>query len=304
MGLYGPDVPASPDYARANREGVSANLEALGPQKQVEAAARLGTKVTYTDPFDNQEKTLDFTGFGDLDQARDMLPFIAESADAVAKAQLETSQKYGVDFIEQRLKELKASDPVGFQAREEMGDRVLNELRLGSKLDDEQQREVTQAERAAQAARGNIWGSGNAAAEAMSVGDAGFRIKQQRLANAAAFLQGSTPVAQFGQISGAQAGASPFTPLNVQRGLGVDPNAGYQAANFDLRNYTNELKWWDLKRSTSTGQRILDGINGAVAGYAGGGGGGGGGGVGVAGPWGAVIGGVSQGMGHKTPTWL
>ena len=229
--------PPTPDYAAANKEGIYTDIETLEARKKTEAGAKLGTKVTYTDPRTGEEKTVDFTGLGDIDQARALLPFIGESADAVSKATLESQQKYGLDFVDQRLAELERSDPIGVQTRKEMGESILEELRQGSALTDEQRTQVTQAERAAQAARGNVFGSAPAAAEAMAVGDAGFRMKQQRLANAAAFLSGSTPVAQFGQISGAQAGASPFTPVAVQQGVGLNPNAGQSGANFAQQTY-------------------------------------------------------------------
>lgn len=260
-----PDPPPAPDLGAANREGVSASLDALGPSKKLEAAAKLGTKVTYTDPFTGKEKTVDFTGTGDVDQARALLPFIGESADAVAKSQLEVQQKYGLDFVDQRLAELERSDPIGVQTRKEMGESILDELRQGSALTDEQRTQVTQAERAAQAARGNVFGSAPAAAEAMAVGDAGFRMKQQRLANAAAFLSGSTPVAQFGQISGAQAGASPFNPVAVQQGMTVNPNAGLQGQQFALNNYGNKFKAWEASSQGGIGNMLMGTLAGAAS---------------------------------------
>tara|TARA_S200002703_G_scaffold159632_1_gene173820 strand:- start:2879 stop:3751 length:873 start_codon:yes stop_codon:yes gene_type:complete len=264
--------PETPDYAGATREGVYTQFELLPDQKMIEAAARLGTKVTYTDPRTGEEKVADFSGFGDIDQARALLPFVGESADAIASSQLETQQKYGLDFVDQRLKELERSDPIGFQMRKEMGQEIMSQLQDGSDLTDEQRSQVTQSERAAQSARGNIFGSGPAAAEAMSVGNAGFRLQQQRLANAASFISGSTPVAQFGQISGAQAGASPFTPVGVGQGIGVNPSAGAQGANFALQNYGNQLNQWKAQQSTGGFGSILAGAltKGAVGGLVGG----------------------------------
>ena len=199
-----------------------------------------------------------------MDQARALLPFIGESADAVAKSQLEVQQKYGLDFVDQRLAELERSDPIGFQARKEMGESILDELRQGSALTDEQRTQVTQAERAAQAARGNVFGSAPAAAEAMAVGDAGFRMKQQRLANAAAFLSGSTPVAQFGQISGAQAGASPFNPVAVQQGMTVNPNAGLQGQQFAQQSYGTQANIFSTQARTNPFNSLASGFLGTV----------------------------------------
>lgn len=224
-----PDTPDAPDYAEANREGIAMDISTLPLRKMIESAARTGTKVTYVDPADGQEKTVDFKGFSDLDQSKAFVDWGIESADKVAAAQLELSKKYGVAQVEQRLKELKTADPTGFATREEMGRKVLEELKLGSKLTPEMEGQVTEAERAGQAARGNMLGSSSAAAEAMEVGNAGFRMWQQRLANASSFLSGTTPTAQFQGIAGAQQGAVGWNPQPVVGGVGINNNAGQQA---------------------------------------------------------------------------
>ena len=124
-----------------------------------------------------------------------------------------------------------------------LGESAKEDLARGTELSPDMARQVTQQERAAQAARGNIYGSAPAAAEAMSLGDAGFRMRQQRLANAASFLSGTTPVAQFGQISGAQAGASPFNPMGIQSGIGVNPNAGAQGQQWAMNAYNTQMNY-------------------------------------------------------------
>ena len=43
-------APPPPDYAAANREGVLTGVELLPLQKQIEAAAKMGTKISYKDP--------------------------------------------------------------------------------------------------------------------------------------------------------------------------------------------------------------------------------------------------------------
>jgi hypothetical protein len=63
------------------------------------------------------------------------------------------------------------------------------------------------------------------------------------LANAASFLSGSTPVAQFGQISGAQQGASPFNPMGIQSGIGVNPNAGAQGQQYAMNTYNQKMNY-------------------------------------------------------------
>tara|TARA_Y100001973_G_C5147642_1_gene306297 strand:- start:706 stop:1236 length:531 start_codon:yes stop_codon:yes gene_type:complete len=121
-----------------------------------------------------------------------------------------------------------------------LGEEAKKDLEAGYGLGDELRQEVTQAVRGAQAARGNIMGDANAAAEAFAVGDAAIRLRQQRLANAASFLSGITPVAQFGAISGAQQGAAGFNPMGIQQGIGVNPNSMQIGATFAQQSYKQE----------------------------------------------------------------
>jgi len=241
MGMYSADPPDPPDYAAATREGVEADIDSLPLRKLIESAARQGTKVTYTD-MDGKEKTVDFTGFGDIDESRKELDFAEESADRMAKSALNLQQKYGTDFVMQRLKELELSDPQFRKVRDALGKAALEDVELGYKLAPGMRDEVQQATRAAQFARGNVFGAAPAAEEAFEVGNAAFRLRQQRLANAASYLSGTTPVAQFGQIAGAQQGASPFQPMGIRSGIGLDPNAGARSLGLAQGVYNNQFQ--------------------------------------------------------------
>jgi hypothetical protein len=251
MGFYSPDMPDAPSIAGANEAGVWADLETLGVRKLIANASKFGKSVDIKVPvFDKDGKktgskdvTYDFKGYSDADTTRADMEFGGEAADFMAKTMLDVQQRYGKDFVKQRLEELKAADPTGYEVREMLGESAKADLARGTELSPEMARQVTQQERAAQSARGNIYGSAPAAAEAMTLGDAGFRMRQQRLANAASFLSGSTPVAQFGQISGAQAGASPFNPMGVQAGIGVNPNAGAQGQQFAMNTYNQKMNF-------------------------------------------------------------
>ena len=72
--------------------------------------------------------------------------------------------------------------------RNQIEQEALNQLRLGSTLDAEERRGYEQAARAAQTARGNIFGLGPAVQEAASIGAAGEQRKLARYGAAAAFL--------------------------------------------------------------------------------------------------------------------
>ena len=67
-------------------------------------------------------------------------------------------------------------------------DEAMNQLRLGSTLDESVRREVQQAARGAQTARGNIFGVAPAVEEAMQTGLMGEQRKAQRYGAAASFL--------------------------------------------------------------------------------------------------------------------
>jgi len=80
------------------------------------------------------------------------------------------------------------TDPRTEELRGALEDEALNQLRLGSTLDQEVRRNVEQGVRAAQTARGNIFGVGPAVEEAMQTGLAGEQRKLARYGAAAQFL--------------------------------------------------------------------------------------------------------------------
>ena len=245
------EKPDPPNVAGANEAGVWADAQTLAVRKLIANAAKFGKKIDLQVPkFDAsgnkigvESVTYDFGGYSDVDSTRADLDFAAESADKMAKTMLDVQEKYGPGFVAQRKKELELSDPTGTAVREELGKSALADLERGYALAPGMRREVTEAEQAAQTARGNVLGSGAAAAEALSVGDAAWRMRQQRLANAASFLSGATPVAQFGQLSGAQQGAAAFNPMGVQSGLTLNPNAGAQGQQFAMNSYNQQMNY-------------------------------------------------------------
>jgi hypothetical protein len=257
--MYSSRPPDPPDYAAATREGVEADIDSLSIRKLIEAAARQGTKVTYTD-MSGKQQTVDFTGFGDVDMSRQDLEFAEESADRMAQAMLSVQEKYGADFVRQRLKELELADPQFRKVREALGMAALEDVDAGYELAPGMREEVQQATRAAQYARGNVFGAAPAAEEAFEVGNAAFRLRQQRLANAASYLSGTTPVAQFGQIAGAQQGAAGFSPMGIRSGIGLDPSAGARSLGLASNVYNNQFQDY-MQQSSMAGDML-----GAVAG--------------------------------------
>lgn len=277
MGFWEAEQPDPPDYAAANREGIMADIETLPLRRMIEQAAKLGTKIEYKDPSTGEMRSADFTGMGDVDLSQKLIDFSVSAADKLAAGQLATDQKYGVDFVEQRRKELQAADPEGFAIREQMGKSILDDIMAGKGLDDQMRAEVVEAERGAQAARGNILGQSSGAAEAMEVGNAGFRLWQQKLANAASFINGSTPVAQFSGLTNAQQGASPFNAMSPVAGSNLNPNAGamgWQAATqswnmqFQKNAYEQQNNVWNQLFQTGLDMSVAaaGAFSGAAAG--------------------------------------
>jgi hypothetical protein len=88
-----------------------------------------------------------------------------------------------------------ATEPIGAtttpeteQIRKTIEDEALNQLRLGSTIGAEERRGYEQAARAAQTARGNIFGIGPAVQEASQIGAAGEQRKLARYGAAQSFL--------------------------------------------------------------------------------------------------------------------
>ena len=251
MGLYSADQPDPPSIAGANEAGVWANLETVGIQKLIANAAKFGKSVDMKVPiFDAdgnktgfKDVTYDFKGYSDADATREEMEFGLEAADKMAAGMLDVQKKHGLDFVAQRNLELEAADPIGAAVRKKLGEEALAGLGRGYELDPGMRREVDQGSLSHMAATGNILGSGAAVQVGERRGDAAFRQYQQRLANAASFLSGSTPVAQFGQLSGAQQGASPFNPMGIQAGIGVNPAAGAQGQQFAMNTYNQRMNF-------------------------------------------------------------
>lgn len=102
---------SAPDMAAANREAVMAQSETYPLLRQIEAAARLGTKGSYVDPSTGRTKSYDFSGISDIDVTRETARALAQMAPELTGIQLETSRRFGTDIAKQRRAELEAADP-------------------------------------------------------------------------------------------------------------------------------------------------------------------------------------------------
>ena len=119
----------APDLGAANREAIEAAAETFPKLRALDAAARLGTKITY----DN--KTYDFSGeqkdaqgnplkdangniiykpIGDIQIGEAVARAAAAIAPELTQNQLDLANKYGTQFAQQRRNELEALDPEKF----------------------------------------------------------------------------------------------------------------------------------------------------------------------------------------------
>jgi hypothetical protein len=264
-----PSPPGAPDYGQAAREAIAAQISYLPLQKQIEAAARLGTSVSYTDPLTGQAANADFTGIGDTEQALAALNAQLQGAGQVAGGNLSLQQKYDPQYIAQALANLDQADPTGTALRSQIGAKVSSDLALGTQLSPDMLDQVQQSTRAAQAARGNILGAAPAAAEAMQTGYAGQQLFQQRLANALQFFGGTpSPTAQFGQLPGAAAGPAPTNLIPITAGVTVNPNAAAQGAQFAQQSYGTQAGIWANQYANNPWSQFFGGVSGSALGLA------------------------------------
>ena len=212
MGYFGGDKePKEPNYGASTKAGIEAWVENLPEILRIQGE------------------------YGpELDRLN--LESLKQTAPEMAQLMLDVQKEFGDAFVDQRLHELERSDPAGFEIRQKLGDQVKADLERGGDLDPKIIQQIEDQVRGGQAARGNILGQAAVSAEATQTGDAAFRVKQQSLANAGAFLSGTTPTAQFGQLSGAQGGAAPFAPINpsqaINQGQAMQGGAGFAQQSY------------------------------------------------------------------------
>lgn len=263
-----------PDYAAAAREANVSDIETLEARKKLDRLSRLGEKgfVEYKDKHGkSQVENVDFTGVGDIDLSRANLDYYIESAGKISESMLEQSEEYGVRFVEQRRKELEAADPEGFEMRQEMGRRIMEG---GEKHFMAAAKGAMHGTRGSQSARGNLFGNAPSMQEAMAVGDVGYRMYQQDLANMGSYGAGVAPTAQFGALSGAQQGANPFQGQNImQTGVGAMTNAQHGQATGSIYQQQVQMAQQGSPWSQIGGMAAglgLTALTGGAAGMAGG----------------------------------
>ena len=178
----------SGDPRRTSSEAYIKELQADLKSVQ-EAVASAQKQVTDFKPL----TTADADGLKEITAFREYVRLPEERAGDQLKQidpdMYETAKGLGQRYRQMATEELPdTTDPRTEQLRGALEDEALNQLRLGSTLDQEVRRNVEQGVRAAQTARGNIFGVGPAVEEAMQTGLAGEQRKLARYGAAAQFL--------------------------------------------------------------------------------------------------------------------
>ena len=232
-----PPPPPAPDYAKANREAIIADIESLPARKTIEAAARMGGSGSVS--VGDRTVAYDFEGISDLDQQVTKLEGQRRSADSMAQTALDIQQKYGTAFMDESLKRIEESDPVGFKVRKRLAEITLSELESGASLSADEIRFAEQAFRRSSASRGGaMLGTAPAMDEAFAQYGMGRRLLGERLNMARSYV-GMPQTGQLGQVAGAQAGAAPFMPQQLA-GLGLNANAGAMGTQFASSTYSTQ----------------------------------------------------------------
>ena len=116
---------------------------------------------------------------------------------AVAQSYLTPLQQAGAPTAAQFQSYLdlyKQIDPTSFAATQQLGSDLAAQEALGTQLDPATQRDVEQATRRAQGVRGNVYGTPQLVEEAMTRGQAGLALQQQRQQALQSYLaSGVTP---------------------------------------------------------------------------------------------------------------
>jgi hypothetical protein len=134
-----------------------------------------------------------------------------------------------------------------------LGNRIMEGLAAGYELGPGLGREVTQAIRGAQTARGNILGAAPTAQEAFGTGQAALNLYNMRLGQAQNYLQGRNPMDMMSQVMGSFINPS---QVYVNQGLGATAaiasgqqgqqynqtvQQGYSSFQNALQNYNQNL---------------------------------------------------------------
>lgn len=194
--------PNIPNPADAAVSGIQADAQLQPFKYLIDAASQLGVPITI------DGKTYDFSGLGAADTA-------GKVSDQMAQTLLKLQQEKSPAIIQAQLDQLKAADPEGYAARQDLFDRIMADAQknplspvstdLQQQLQDElakgvgfndarQEQQVREGVRGGQVSRGIYRGNAPTSEEAQTVVNAGESLQQQRQQAALNMLEsGASP---------------------------------------------------------------------------------------------------------------
>jgi len=208
-----------------------------------------------------------------------------------AQLRADVNEQYAPRNVDSLMSRLEQADPNFTAVRDAYGKNVLQGLEAGYGLGDGLSRELEQAIRGAQTARGNYLGAAPVAQEAMGKGSAMIDLYNQRMSQANQFSNSRNAVDMFATLAGTTDAYSPTNVITPQT-TAFDFNNYLGAQNIETQNRNGMLA--ALLEYQNAGKQAgskQGGWMGALTGALGGAATGASAGA-VGGPWGAVIGGV------------
>lgn len=231
-----PQAPAAPNFAQQYAQGMQVYMKNLPKFLKREMAARR--------QYDPQR---------------------------IEEAQM-LQRRYGPEQYREQLDAWKQLDPYGYSTRQSLGQRIQDVLQRGyisptqkaayeqlgtgvrgeyargTTADPESLRQMSQAIRSRQG-QDTALGNAPAMAEAVYIGQRGQQLQQQRTGNIQNFLGIQSPeekaIAEAGMFQGLP---SPMSQINQissvqpdRASAYVNPNAGYQGAQWGLQNFQNQM---------------------------------------------------------------
>ena len=281
----GVDQPTAKSYGEVHKEAIEALIKSMGQMYTADSAfSKLFNALSHQDQSDALKEYNKDYNQAQLDAM--------EYNKRYSIAALNYQKAYGNQYLQQQIAGLRQADPEYWASYDAQGAEILADLNRGNQLTDTQARNVQQATRAQQAARGNTYGNASAAKEVYDQFMAGEAAQAQRQSAAQNFLQNS-PFRNFniGAITAytpqvSTSGYSTLAPYAYSNAMSAaQGNAQYEANNYRLRNGWSMIEY---NQPAPFFSMISGGLNGAASGAMTG--------AMMGGPFGAIAGGVIGGV--------
>jgi hypothetical protein len=188
-----------------------------------QAQPQISSGTTTTDPNAPQPESVALQQMAQIDpQSEALRQGLAGSYLSQVQAPLPKQGPPSAADLQSYLNTYQQVDPSGFAARQQLQSDLAQQEALGTQLDPETIRELTQSTRNAQLARGNVYGTPQLVQEAMTRGQAGLALQQQRQAAMQGFLQSGQDIGSVGANLYQQGLANYFNQMaNYRAGQGA-----------------------------------------------------------------------------------